>query len=62
MGIHTPLSVQDDVYNQNNWSGKSVFGLGKTSKHNFTFVFVKECERVPLKKKTQKAFMCNGVW
>jgi hypothetical protein len=38
------------------------FGLRKTSKHNFSFVFVNECERIPFPKKPQEGFMRNGVW
>jgi hypothetical protein len=60
MGAHAPLNVQNDIYN---WivNLEKMFGLGKTSKHDFTFVFVHECERVPFKK-NQEGFMCNGVW
>ncbi len=35
----------------NNRFGKNMFGLGKTSKRNFIFVFVNECERVSFIKK-----------
>jgi hypothetical protein len=31
--------------------GKKKLSLRKTSRHNFAFVFVDECERVSLKKK-----------
>jgi len=37
-----------------------MFGLGKTFKHNFAFVFVHECEKVPLKQ-NQEDFLRNGV-
>jgi hypothetical protein len=30
-----------------------MFGLGKTFKHNFAFVFVHECEKVPFKKNSR---------
>lgn len=38
-----------------------MFGLGKTFKHNFAFVFVHEYEKVPFKKKI-KTISCAMVF